>query len=568
MFGERNKRNEEGKILKCKKGITLIALVITIIILLILAGMTIATLTGDNGILNNAKSASEQMKKASAIESINILLSEWKIRNLTEEIALEDFLNEKVDIESVEKKGNNFIILKDGYQIAIAEDGKMLGEIQTITEKLELKNNFYFWNGTEMSNTSYCYTAIDVKEGDIIECYTNYETHQIIYFLCEMNNNMLIQNLRDVEQYIVPKGVDKIYISLSNVNYGKFDYSVNIQRIFPLNSTSNEEDSNLTFSKSTDVLESNKQLNIAERIDSKKNKTYQVYAEFDKFDSISIGHGYNVYSGSWVTVDDKNVTAYYYNGSEPVQMGQYSHKLTINDYIDVEVYVGNVANLRATVKIKTQNGEFYQDNVPMAGCNGNISAWATMETKNVNAKFICHDMKYDIFVFGDSYLSLGDPSRYPFYLVNEGYKEILLSGYSGATSLTEIESFRNILEKQKPKKVIWCLGMNEADSETNFNENWKNCIDEVIQTCKDNNIELILATIPNTPRVSNIFKNEWIRNSGYRYIDFAKAVGAEEKASTWYDGMLSADNVHPTELGAKALAERFLMDVPELKKTQ
>ena len=31
-----------------KKGITLIALVITIIVLLILAGVTIATLTGDN----------------------------------------------------------------------------------------------------------------------------------------------------------------------------------------------------------------------------------------------------------------------------------------------------------------------------------------------------------------------------------------------------------------------------------------------------------------------------------------------------------------------------------------
>lgn len=35
-----------------EKGITLIALVITIIILLILAGVTIATLTGDNRIIN------------------------------------------------------------------------------------------------------------------------------------------------------------------------------------------------------------------------------------------------------------------------------------------------------------------------------------------------------------------------------------------------------------------------------------------------------------------------------------------------------------------------------------
>lgn len=45
---------------KENEGITLIALVITIIVLLILAGVTIATLTGDNGILTKANKAKEQ----------------------------------------------------------------------------------------------------------------------------------------------------------------------------------------------------------------------------------------------------------------------------------------------------------------------------------------------------------------------------------------------------------------------------------------------------------------------------------------------------------------------------
>ena len=40
------------------KGITLIALVITIIVLLILAGVSIAMLTGQNGILSQAQNAS------------------------------------------------------------------------------------------------------------------------------------------------------------------------------------------------------------------------------------------------------------------------------------------------------------------------------------------------------------------------------------------------------------------------------------------------------------------------------------------------------------------------------
>ena len=40
------------RILKEERGITLIALVVTIVVLLILAGVSIKMLTGDNGILN------------------------------------------------------------------------------------------------------------------------------------------------------------------------------------------------------------------------------------------------------------------------------------------------------------------------------------------------------------------------------------------------------------------------------------------------------------------------------------------------------------------------------------
>ena len=42
------------------KGITLIALVITIIVLLILAAVSIATLTGENGLLNRATEAKNE----------------------------------------------------------------------------------------------------------------------------------------------------------------------------------------------------------------------------------------------------------------------------------------------------------------------------------------------------------------------------------------------------------------------------------------------------------------------------------------------------------------------------
>ena len=55
-----------------KRGITLIALVITIIVLLILAGVTIAALSGDNGILQNAAKAKEESELAQKEEQDKI----------------------------------------------------------------------------------------------------------------------------------------------------------------------------------------------------------------------------------------------------------------------------------------------------------------------------------------------------------------------------------------------------------------------------------------------------------------------------------------------------------------
>ena len=59
------------KMLK-NRGITLIALVITIIVLLILAGITIAALTGDNGILTKTKEASSKTGQSTAEEEVQI----------------------------------------------------------------------------------------------------------------------------------------------------------------------------------------------------------------------------------------------------------------------------------------------------------------------------------------------------------------------------------------------------------------------------------------------------------------------------------------------------------------
>ena len=60
------------------KGITLIALVITIIILLILATVTILALTGENGLFTRAKEARDETRASTILEQIAL----WKTNNV------------------------------------------------------------------------------------------------------------------------------------------------------------------------------------------------------------------------------------------------------------------------------------------------------------------------------------------------------------------------------------------------------------------------------------------------------------------------------------------------------
>ena len=84
MEKEQNKRMEVMK--KQNKGITLIALVITIIVLLILAGVTIATLTGDNGLLQKATNAQKLSDIGEEKEIIGLSVNQVKAENLGEEL--------------------------------------------------------------------------------------------------------------------------------------------------------------------------------------------------------------------------------------------------------------------------------------------------------------------------------------------------------------------------------------------------------------------------------------------------------------------------------------------------
>ena len=117
--------------LKESKGITLIALVITIIVLLILAGVTIATLTGDNGILKKAGDAKTQTEQAKEDENLKIAIAG--------SYGTDGKLNLKDLKDNLENQGINYDKNNTGFPLEVTVNGekKKIDENGNVTVKLE-----------------------------------------------------------------------------------------------------------------------------------------------------------------------------------------------------------------------------------------------------------------------------------------------------------------------------------------------------------------------------------------------------------------------------------------------
>ena len=110
------------KTFKKNKGITLIALVVTIIVLLILAGISISMLTGQNGILNRTHEAKEKTESASALEDVQVTIMGAIGSNGEVDIAkAKEKLREKGatitsigDDLKVEYNNKKYLVTKDG----------------------------------------------------------------------------------------------------------------------------------------------------------------------------------------------------------------------------------------------------------------------------------------------------------------------------------------------------------------------------------------------------------------------------------------------------------------------
>ncbi len=193
------------KTLKKEKGITLIALAVTIIVMLILAGVTIATLTSDNGILKKARDVSEKYENSIAQEKILMGdLSDFELIQVSKAIKGRD----TSDLPTKEEYVGDFI--KIG-----SKDLKKMG--------LDFKGKYYV---NPITGEAY---DIDGKKVNDITYHSIEELKQALYSSEKINTKRLLKMkykqldyLKSNQQH--PNGAIATYTVLDKENYTIMPY--------------------------------------------------------------------------------------------------------------------------------------------------------------------------------------------------------------------------------------------------------------------------------------------------------------------------------------------------------
>ena len=305
----------------------------------------------------------------------------------------------------------------------------------------------------------------------------------------------------------------------------------------------------------------------------RKNKILNFYAKISNFGALYIGRDDSNY-GYILKIDSQNIA--FGRTLDSSFSSTLAHGLTISNYIAVDIVVttdtgSNNSGERAVIKISTLGGMYEREISSWDGVKGAIIAKSGTDTSlyYVNMTWTSWDYQCPIWMFGDSYFSHYATERWTYHLLSKfGFDNVLMNAYPGEEAEGAYNDWKDALSLGGiPKIAIWCLGMNNADIDANtINASWRTYTEKFIADCEELGVTPILQTIPNVPTRTHVAKNAWIKASGFRYMDFAEAVGAEEAGSTWITGCLenATARVHPTTNGARLLCCRALIDVPEL----
>ena len=401
--------------------------------------------------------------------------------------------------------------------------------------------------------TSFEYTQkISVREGDVVTAPKGDGTgNASLRWVCAFSGNSAVTASGaddDRTSYIVPSGIDGVVVSVRVANNVA---KIVVDRIADLKSAYIKP-TPMGYTMVQDSLSDGESL-ILPYENVKNYNCYIFNANITSFDKIIFSKNHSL------EIDDTNIVI-----TNDATSPTIPHGLTIADNISLMIENDTSTNT-SLIRLSSDGQEFsyttpvrfvMDSNSPTITSDGSTLTECTFSwvSKNVNAP---------IWMFGDSYFSWYE-QRWTYYLARDGYtKSVMLNGFAGQSSNTAYTALVNLLNITVPKIVVWCIGMNDGDTDSAVSGGWKAVYDKLVELQKKYGFELILYTVPTTPVVQNDYKNAIIRASDYRYIECDKAVRIAGTRN-WISGALDVDDVHPTTMGAKILYYRILADLPEL----
>ena len=288
----------------------------------------------------------------------------------------------------------------------------------------------------------------------------------------------------------------------------------------------------------------------------KKGLCMNFHASIETFGKIFIGKGYGQYRGDWLEISETAITHQHFE-RELINRATVVHGLSIINDIDISMTGDNDGHLHVVLQ---SDGSTFETTIRTWGFEANHEAFVLSEGSSLSDILLCADnadFRKPVWVCGDSYVGV-EYNRWPGCMKEMGYFDFLLNGLAGQQSPNAVTDLKRMLKYGKPEYLLWCLGMNDTDDQ------FISCLEEVIHICDSLGIALVCSTIPTIPAHSKEHITSYVRARGFRYVDFYKAVETDS-TGTWHEGYLYSDNVHPTDLGAQALARQVLLDFLEIK---
>lgn len=412
---------------KSSKGITLVALVITIIILLLLAGIAIATLGGENGLFAKVKQSKEKYSISEAKEKLELAISNLQIEQ--------------------EGKGENLkkedLTKMDGDEIDVRDISNFPVKVICNNYEFNIDSNFSVSYVGIANGTTITYTT--EPEG-----YTNKNEVKIL---------IKIKNSKGIKTIEYPNDNDKL-LANGQTEIG-IDYKVTANGMYTFKIVDNDNNE-ITKDIVIDKIDTVEPKDFTPGVENIQANSFTIVANAEDGDAtdISTKSGIGRYEYFVKEIDSDNYNKY------ETKDDKYE-VIDLKEGTDYKIYViaydkanNSKKSTEISVQTKIKPRQIYIDNENGDDINGDGTQEKPYKTlsKITNEGIVSYGYDYEVYLgdgeykYVDSLISLNNPKSLKIFGNKENtiinYGEDLTGAISQGYSLNFYRLIFNVIEKQ------------------------------------------------------------------------------------------------------------------------